>query len=376
MDTNSPMNRRTFSVLVATVLFGACSSNDDAAGTTPGSGSSRSEPSTPTATQPPENSVVVDTSLPEITTTTVGAPVPTLPLSGLAVPSDEIARRPALVVKIDNHPDARPQSGLNSADIVFEENVENLTRFAAVFHGANADPVGPIRSGRTQDVALLGSLNAPLFAWSGGNRRVTDAILNSDLRQFSEGSPGFFRSTSRKKPHNLYTTTSAMYALAPFGSAPPTAQLSFRTTGDSIAGDDVAGVKISMDGVRVLWTWDSEMASFVRQTDDIVHIDELDNQQLNTQNIVILSVAYVPSPADVNSPEAQTIGTGEAWVLSGGKLVRGQWNRADRAAPFALTDAAGNTILLSPGRTYVELARSAKAATIPVSADPNSIPYP
>ena len=375
MDTNSQLSRRSFSMLVATTLLGACSSNDGAA-TTPGSASARTEPPTSNTPQPPESSVVVETSVSDGTTTTVGIPVPTMPLTGLPVPSDAVARRPALVVKIDNHPQARPQSGLNSADIVFEENVENLTRFAAVFHGANADPVGPIRSGRTQDVALLGSLNAPLFAWSGGNRRVTDAILNSDLRQFSEGSPGFFRSTNRKKPHNLYTTATAMYALAPFGAGPPSAQFSFRSVGDSIAGDDVAGVKISMDGVRVLWTWDSEMASFVRQTDDNVHIDELDRQQLSTQNIVILTVAYAPSPADVNSPEAQTIGTGEAVVLSGGKLVRGQWNRADRSVPFALTDSAGNTILLSPGRTYVELARAGKAATVPVSVDPSSVPYP
>lgn len=80
-----------------------------------------------------------------------------------------LAMRPALVVKVDNHPSARPQSGLNQADIVFEENVEALTRFALVFHSQGSDPVGPIRSGRTQDIDLLSSLNGVLFVWSGGN---------------------------------------------------------------------------------------------------------------------------------------------------------------------------------------------------------------
>ena len=82
--------------------------------------------------------------------------------------------RPALVAKIDNVGAARPQTGLNQADVVFEEIVEaRLTRFAAVFHSQGANPVGPIRSGRTQDVDLLSGLNQPLFLWSGGNLGVT-----------------------------------------------------------------------------------------------------------------------------------------------------------------------------------------------------------
>ena len=95
-------------------------------------------------------------------TTTVLGPTTTLPdgpkypLTGLPMTDELKGHRVAIVVKIDNHPQARPQSGLNRADIVFEENVENLTRFAAVFQRDDADPVGPVRSGRTQDIDLLG----------------------------------------------------------------------------------------------------------------------------------------------------------------------------------------------------------------------------
>ncbi|MFM8266061.1 MAG: DUF3048 domain-containing protein [Acidimicrobiia bacterium] len=89
----------------------------------------------------------------ESTTTTTTLPPILAPLTGLAV--DAAITRPALIVKIDNHPKARPQWGLNQADIVFEENVEMLTRFAAVFHSSGSDPVGPVRSGRKQDVDLL-----------------------------------------------------------------------------------------------------------------------------------------------------------------------------------------------------------------------------
>ena len=122
--------------------------------------------------------------------------------------------RPALVAKIDNVGAARPQTGLNQADVVFEEIVEaRLTRFAAVFHSQGSNPVGPIRSGRTQDVDLLSGLNQPLFLWSGGNPGVTAAIDNSDFISInhSGGGGGFYR-TDRPAPHNLYNNTDAVWA--------------------------------------------------------------------------------------------------------------------------------------------------------------------
>src|SRR5690606_17075522 len=102
----------------------------------------------------PTSASSIDTSTTTATTsTTTTTEPPTWPLTGAGVPE-----QPALVVKVDNV-DAEPQAGLNQADIVFEEIVEGrATRFAAVFNSQEANPVGPIRSGRTQDVDLLLSL--------------------------------------------------------------------------------------------------------------------------------------------------------------------------------------------------------------------------
>ena len=119
----------------------------------------------------------------ESTTTTTTIPPMLAPLTGL--PVSTLITRPALAVKIDNHPKARPQWGLNQADVVYEENVEMLTRFAAVFHTNDSDPVGPIRSGRKQDIDLLEPLNSPLFAWSGGNAEVTNLVRASSLIDLS-----------------------------------------------------------------------------------------------------------------------------------------------------------------------------------------------
>ena len=192
------LSRRSFLAgLAAAPVIAACGGDDEEAATT----TTRPRPTTTTT---------------EATTTTPPPP-PVAPLTGQVWTGDPaILTRPALVVKIDNaDPSARPQYGLNQADIVFEEIVEVQTRFAAVFHSQTADPVGPIRSGRTQDIDLLGSFNAPMFMWSGGNAAVTRAIEDSDLVNLSAqhsdvyAAAGFFRSDDRPGPHDLYASTSA-----------------------------------------------------------------------------------------------------------------------------------------------------------------------
>ena len=120
------------------------------------------------------------------------------------------AQLPALVVKIDNHPQARPQSGLSQADVVYEEIVEGITRFFAVFHSATSDPVGPIRSARTTDVNLLAQLNHPLFAWSGGNKGVVKALKQANVATDLGASTGnnaraggYYRDASRRAAPQL-----------------------------------------------------------------------------------------------------------------------------------------------------------------------------
>jgi len=274
-----------------------------------------------------------------------------------------VAGRPALVVKIDNNAAARPQNGLNAADLVFEEIVEAGTRFAAVFQSQGADPVGPIRSGRTQDIDLLGSLNKPLFAWSGGNRNVSNAISASDL--VDVGAPinsayragGYYRS-ERAAPHDLYAQTSGLWTLVPLYAGPPPQQYTYRAADDPIAGEPSSGVDVDMDGFAIGWTYDASRGLYLRTHGGAPHNDATSGQ-ISTNNVIILGVQYLPSPADARSPEAQTIGYGEALVFSGGKVVKGTWDRSERLMSFQLKDVDGNVIALTPGRTWIELARPA-----------------
>ena len=323
----------------------------------------------------------------EATTTIAGdiAPGVLYPLTGLAVTDPIAAGRPALAVKIDNHPIARPQTGLNKADIVFEENVEGITRFIAVFHSEGSDPVGPIRSGRTQDIDLLSSYNKPLFAWSGGNANVTRAVNSSSLvnvgHSASKGKGGYFRSQERKAPHNLYAQTKDLWSLAPEGAGPPPVQFTFRGDSDArpATSTPLDGAKVSMTGLKVFWKWDAAAKNFVRFTENSrrqlePHVS--DDVQVNSKNVVVLYATYESSAADKKSPHAVTVGKGTGFVLTDGGLMEMKWERANAETPFTFTDNAGAVIRMTPGRTWIEVSRRNSLAAVGIGVDPATVAWP
>jgi hypothetical protein len=300
-------------------------------------------------------------------TTTTLPPVPVYPLTGVVVDDAGSAARPALVVKIDNANGARPQSGFNEADMVFEEIVnDHITRFAMVFQSGGADPVGPIRSGRIQDIDLFTALNHPLFAWSGGNRTVTNAIDASELINIGPAKANlYFRTKDKKAPHNLYSTTERLYTKAAPDASPPPQWFQYRAPDAPPAGTPADGVAISLDSIDVRWDWDPSEGLFRRRMEGRVHEDALSGQ-ITTNNVVILNMEYLPGISD--SPDAQTIGTGEAFVMTGGNYIHGTWERDDAHQPFKLTADDGTPILLQPGRTFIELPRVGHVLVIPPGA--------
>jgi hypothetical protein len=355
----TPTNRRTTAVALALAVVAACSSGGDAEPTT-----TTARPTTTTTV--PRTTTTTTTTVPRTTTSTSTSTTTTLPavvrmpLTGEPVSTeDEITARPALVVKIDNHPRARPQAGLNQADIVFEEIVEGtLTRFAAVYHSGDADPVGPIRSGRSQDVDMLGPLNGPVFAWSGGNAGVRSLIRNSDFINLDAGfTPGYYRRSGRGgAPHNLYSSTAALWANVPAESmhAPP-AIFSYLRPEETFSGQAATVIDVPMDGIRVRWEWDADEGLYRRLQNGSSHETE-DAGQVVADNVVVMGVEYHRSAVDRNSPEAQTLGSGPVYVFAEGMLRVGVWIHLDRLDPYGLVAADDSIIDLPPGRTFVELA--------------------
>jgi hypothetical protein len=219
-----------------------------------GGGDESADSTTTTSTTTTTTTVKATTTTSTTSTTTTTVPETIRqPLTGAPLASaEEIIARPALVAKIDNNPIAVPnQSGLAVADIVFEEVVEGrTTRFAAVFHSQGSDPIGPIRSGRTQDIDLVSSFNSPLFVWSGGNGGVTRLINESFLINMGpNNADGYYRGPGRA-PNNLYNSTDAIWAQTPPDHpGPPPQQFRYLDEGEAVEATATAASKYA-SGVR------------------------------------------------------------------------------------------------------------------------------
>ncbi|QXC61826.1 DUF3048 domain-containing protein [Aquihabitans sp. G128] len=312
-----------------------------------------------------------------VTTTTQPASGPVAPLTGLRLTDLATATRPALAVKIDNL-DARsetavPQRGLPKADIVIEEIVEgNITRLVAIFQSQSPGQVGPVRSARTTDIHLLPQLGRVLLAWSGGNGGVTAAVKASpaiiDVGANAAGG-SYARDRSRKAPHNLYVQANDLWNRAPADTPAPGPLFSYRPDGGAMpaSAKPAQGVDLTWGGggasSPVGWRWDPKLKLFLRSQNGRPHLDQ-DGTRLSAQNVVVLVTPYGQSPADTRSPEALTVGGGEAFVFTNGAVVHGRWDRPAEDKPAALIDDAGAPIQLTPGQTWIELPRAGGATTV------------
>ncbi|HMJ78866.1 MAG TPA: DUF3048 domain-containing protein [Iamia sp.] len=295
------------------------------------------------------------------------------PLTGLPVVDPAVLGRPALAVKIDNldtpGESAVPQTGLAYADVVVEEVVEGgITRFVAVLHSTDAPEVGPVRSARTTDVHLLPILGRPLFAYSGGNPGVLQAVRESPslVDRGGEWAPAYVRLGSRRPPHNLYLRPWEVFNRSEGGSPPP-ALGPFRPRGTgSPVGGPVQGLDLGFSGAAaagVSWSWLPEHGRWVRHQRGRLHVDG-GGYAIGPRNVVVIVTDYVASPADPRSPEGVTVGGGTAVVLTDGKAVEGRWERPSVDAPLTLLDGFGQPISLSAGRTWIELVRPGTATII------------
>jgi hypothetical protein len=204
---------------VALILAACGGGGDDSSDTTVTTAADTTTTAESTTTTEAATTTSSSSSTSSSTTTTTIPAVPREPLTGVEIASfDDIDPKPALAVKIDNAPGARRNhTGLAVADIVYEEIVEaGITRFAAIFHSTQSDPVGPVRSGRSQDVDIMLPYNQPLFAWSGGNPGVTRIIADSPLTDLNwQKNTGLYYRGPGSTPHNLYSPTERLWGATP-----------------------------------------------------------------------------------------------------------------------------------------------------------------
>jgi len=286
------------------------------------------------------------------------------PLTG--VETEEVADRPALAVKIENAPQARPQTGLEQADVVWEEVVEGgITRFVAVYHSQVPESVGPVRSVRPMDPAIVGPLHG-ILAYTGGQQPFIDAVGAAGVQSvvMDEGDDGFATTRARRAPHNVYGSPEEFWAQADDDrTAPPPAQLVFARgpgTGSATVSGAVAtrlDVRLTFAS-RAVWEWNADEGRYVRSEGDTPAVSS-DEVRLSATNVVLLSAPMEDTafkdPAGVPVPETKLVGTGEGVVASGGKQVPVTWSKEAVESPLVLTGADGKPVELEPGVSWVEL---------------------
>jgi hypothetical protein len=309
-----------------------------------------------------KKNATASSTAPATTTTTLP---PVFPLTGLPAGSSPNLNRPALVVKIENVDEARPQSGLTDADVVYEEIVEaGLSRLIVVFQSKDADPIGPVRSIRPSDPTIVKPLN-PLFAYSGGTAKFINMLHAAGITDVGvDAAPGaYYRRPGRSAPHNLYSSTARLYAKAPAGMPPPPKIFDFLGPGEQFNGAGVAPAThlVVQPGQRTSAAYDYDATNGVwRRTSNGTPQVVEGGGLVTPTNVILWFVPYVASPGDVDVvgepvSVAQAIGTGDAWVLSQGKVVKGKWSKPTAEAPVAFTDAVGAPIKIAPGITWVEV---------------------
>lgn len=307
---------------------------------------------TPTVTPEPERTPT-PTEEPTVEPTEQG---PVAPLTGVPVEDEDVLERFVLATKVDNHPNARPQSGLNDADVVIVELVESATRFVALFHSTDPGEVGPVRSGRYVDADLLPPFQ-PLFAISGAAADVKAALRQALplVREEGQGG-GWRRDGSRRAPHNLYLSPAAQWESAA-GERPPAEQ-------DWEFSDEVpeGGVPTARVDLRYptawgsAWHWDDGEGAWLRDEAGAVHVDREGNR-LSATNVVVAHVRRTGTTSRPFEPNDE----GDAVVFRDGEAFEIRWRKEGREGSFEWLTAGGEPFPLAPGRTWIELLPSGGA---------------
>ncbi len=329
---------------------------------------------------------VTTTTTADVTTTTEAPVVPTWPLTGVPTDDAEGLAQPALVIKVDNSPQARPHAGINQADLVYELQVEGITRFMEVFHSNTPDRIGPVRSARSSDINLLSNLNRPLLIWSGGNPGVTSEVLAAqdngllvDLVHGGAANAEFTRDGSRNVDyeHTLFVNAVGIRTnFTPDDAGPPPVVFTHQGLGETLPPNaiDFPGLTVDFgDNVRVDYVWDAGHGGWDRFQVDALHgpgdaafVDEAGVQVAPT-NVVVLNLEYERSG---NSPVAISIGEGTGMVLTQGKALLITWSRANPDDPWTITDpSTGSPVALPAGSTWVALPQQGIDQLVPMAPD-------
>lgn len=283
------------------------------------------------------------------------------PLTGM---KGEERDRPILMVIVNNQQQARPQTGLDRADLVVEMLAEGeITRFAAFYHSQQEGIVGPVRSLRPYYLNLAKGLNA-VSVHAGGSTEAMKMVKQEKLPSLDgihEGEQYFWRVDFRPAPHNLYTRMDMLLAGVEetgWGNEKVEAPFLFAEEGAAVEGKEASEIQVTYNSLYKLgYQYDSNSQSYIRYTQGEPHIDNETRQPLTMQNVLVIKAPHqIVDQAGRRKIELD--GTGEGYLFQRGKGISIHW---ENKQGVLLPVADGKVLPLLPGKTWVNV--------IPDSAD-------
>lgn len=285
------------------------------------------------------------------------------PLSGLDAPDDKAISRRPIAVKIENSPAARPQTGIQRADVVYESLVEGgITRFNCIFHSDQEGTRGPVRSARLSDLHIVPQYNA-LFSFSGANTTVNGRINRAGIDNLSEDagvSYPYYRSSVKAAPHNLFLDMMKLKEEAKRRKMDLTAKvqpfLFERGSTDATPTTTELTVPFS-DANRVVWTYDGGSDTYLRVNNGRAHTDAETGKQISAHNVVVLWAKTSAAGRDkVGSTtlDIELSGENRCSVFRNGQRYDGVWKTNDKTPPRFFT-RDGAPIRLTPGNTWMQV---------------------
>ncbi len=294
------------------------------------------------------------------------------PLTGLET-TEELSKRAVTGIMIENSVDARPQSGLVDAGVVFEAIAEGgITRFLALFQEAQPDYIGPIRSARPYYVRWVSGFDAG-YVHSGGSGEALSLIGALGVKDMDHGKYGsrfFDRVSSRYAPHNVYTSMARLDQLRAENGFNESKFTAFERLNDTNKAEATGtpATSISFDISSALYDtsyrYDADAKVYKRNLAGAAHNDERTGKQISPKVVVALYVPYSIHPDGVHSVY-QNVGTGKAQFFQDGVMTEGSWEKPSDTASLVFKTASGTPMPLEPGQVWITAIQEGRVTYTP-----------
>ena len=283
------------------------------------------------------------------------------PITGAKVNSETETKMPVLAVMIENSPEARPQSGLAEAGVVFEAVAEGgITRFIALYQESKPELIGPVRSVRAYYLDWAAAFDANI-AHVGGSPEALNMLktgkYGADLDQ-SYNAGSYWRAKDRPMPHNVYTNHEKLSSLAESKGKSHSdftgfARTSTSTTDKSTTNESATSINLAVGTGKfaVSYGYDQATNTYKRFQGGVAHLDR-ENGQIAPDVVVALRVNQ-SLQSDGTHMSIGTTGSGDCYVFQNGTVTKGTWNKSNINSQITFSDSTGQEIKLARGKTWV-----------------------